>query len=173
LTVVAFGSPFTVTITTNNTRMTPVLRRTDSSNTDFIILVRQLDAYLAEKDGSEHSFYAQYNSVATLRNVVIAYHNGIAVCCGAFKPFSEDTVEVKRMYTLPGYRGQGYAAAVLAELERWAAELSYIRCVLETGKRQSEAVLFYPRNGYTLIPNYGQYAGIENSLCFEKLLANV
>lgn len=47
------------------------------------------------------------------------------------------------------------------------------KCVLETGKRQADAVQLYERRGYKLIPNYGQYTGVENSVCFEKEIANV
>jgi GNAT superfamily N-acetyltransferase len=72
------------------------------------------------------------------------------------------------MYTRPGARGKGIASLVLAELERWAGELSYGRCVLETGKRQPEAIALYKKRGYTSIPNYGQYIGVDNSVCFEK-----
>ncbi len=58
----------------------------------------------------------------------------------------------------------------MSELEVWATELSYEKCVLETGKRQQEAIALYTKNGYKRIPNYGQYTGVENSLCFEKIL---
>jgi putative acetyltransferase len=79
-------------------------------------------------------------------------------------------MEVKRMYTSPESRGKGTAAQVLNELEKWAAELYCKKCVLETGKRQPEAIGLYQKGGYKIIPNYGQYAGIENSVCFEKEL---
>jgi putative acetyltransferase len=59
---------------------------------------------------------------------------------------------------------------VLSELESWAAELGYPKCVLETGKRQPEAIALYEKQGYQRIPNYGQYIGVENSVCFEKVL---
>jgi putative acetyltransferase len=72
------------------------------------------------------------------------------------------------MFTLPEGRGKGIATKVLTELELWATELSYEKCILETGKRQSEAIELYIKNGYKLISNYGQYAEIENSICFEK-----
>jgi hypothetical protein len=42
--------------------------------------------------------------------------------------------------------------------------------VLETGKRQPDAVALYKKCGYKQIPNYGQYIGMENSVCFEKWL---
>lgn len=142
--------------------------RTNSNNPDFIELVKHLDADLAEKNGSDHSFYAQFNKIDKLKHVVVIYENDKAVGCGAMKEYSTGTFEIKRMFTEPQSRGKGFATKVLAELEIWANELSYEKCILETGKKQPEAVKLYQKNGYKLIPNYGQYAGIENSLCFEK-----
>ncbi|MDQ2692245.1 MAG: GNAT family N-acetyltransferase, partial [Chloroflexota bacterium] len=90
--------------------------------------------------------------------------------CGAIKEYSPGVVEVKRMYTSPESRGKGVATNVLSELEAWAGELSYGTCILETGKKQPEAIRLYQKNGYKVIPNYGQYAEVENSLCFEKII---
>jgi putative acetyltransferase len=142
--------------------------RTDSDNQDFINLVKHLDADLAERDGSEHSFYAQFNKIDKIKYVIVAHENSKPVGCGAIKEYSPTIMEIKRMYTLPESRGKGIATKVLTELELWAADLSYKKCILETGKKQPEAIGLYRKNGYKLIPNYGQYAGIENSVCFEK-----
>ncbi|HNM27383.1 MAG TPA: GNAT family N-acetyltransferase [Saprospiraceae bacterium] len=148
------------------------LLKTDSSHPDFVQLVRLLDADLALRDGDEHAFYAQFNKTDHLKNVVVAYAAGRAVACGAFRDFEPSVVEIKRMYTLPEYRGKGIASRVLAELEQWAGSLAVQKCVLETGKKQPEAIRLYTKNGYSVIPNYGQYAGIDNSVCFEKVLAD-
>jgi len=142
--------------------------RTDSDNRDFIELVKHLDADLAQRDGSEHSFYAQFNKVDKIKHVVVAYENDVPAACGAMKHYSPSAMEIKRMYTLPALRGKGIASAVLKELETWAHELSFEKCVLETGKRQPEAIGLYTKSGYKVIPNYGQYIGIQNSVCFEK-----
>jgi GNAT superfamily N-acetyltransferase len=146
------------------------ITRTDSSNRDFIELVKHLDADLAERDGEDHSFYAQFNKIDKIKHVVVAYDDGKPVSCGAIKEYAHDTMEVKRMYTLPESRGKGIASKVLTELETWAAELSYQKCILETGKKQPEAIRLYTKNGYKIIPNYGQYVEVENSVCFEKEL---
>ena len=147
------------------------LIRTDSNNKDFIALVAQLDAYLKITDGDEHDFYNQFNGIENLKHTVIAYSNKTPVGCGAFKPFEATKVEIKRMYTLPEARGKGIASALLKELEDWAYELGYRYTILETGKRQVEAVNFYKKCHYISIPKYGQYKTMENSLCFEKQLA--
>ena len=144
------------------------ITRTNSDNPDFIELVKYLDADLAERDGKDHPFYAQFNKIDKLKYVIVAYENGKPVSCGAMKEYKPGIVEIKRMYTLPEKRGKGIASKILAELEIWAVELDYDKCILETGKKQPEAVKLYKKNGYRSIPNYGQYAGIENSLCFEK-----
>lgn len=146
------------------------IQRTDSSNEDFIHLVRFLDKELAGRDGAEHGFYAQFNKIDALKYVVVAYDEKKAVSCGAIKPFEEGIMEVKRMYTLPEFRGKGIASVVLRELEQWTKELQMKKCVLETGIRQPEAIALYTKNGYSRIPNYGQYAGVENSVCFEKVV---
>ena len=147
------------------------LKRTDATDADFKELVRSLDIYLAEKDGDEHDFYDQYNQLDTIRYAIVAYEEDQPVSCGAIKEFSADTIEVKRMFTLESHRAKGLAGMVLTELENWAKELGYARTVLETGVRQTEAVEFYKKKRYQPIDNYGQYAGVENSLCFEKVLA--
>ncbi|WP_339877109.1 GNAT family N-acetyltransferase [uncultured Algoriphagus sp.] len=146
------------------------LTRTDSSNPDFVALVKLLDAYLAEKDGRDHDYYNQFNTIVMLKNVVVGYDNDEPVACGAIKEFDSETMEVKRMFTKPEARSKGLASRVLTELENWAVEMGYKKCVLETGKRQVEAVSLYKKRGYSIIPNYDQYIGIENSLCFQKEL---
>jgi len=144
------------------------LIRTDSGNNDFIQLVKKLDADLAVRDGEEHSFYSQFNKVDLIRHVVLSYQNNEAISCGAIKEYDSKTMEVKRMFTLPENRGKGIAGLILVELENWAKEMNFEKCILETGKKQAEAIGLYKKSGYVIIPNYGQYAGIENSVCFMK-----
>ena len=74
------------------------------------------------------------------------------------------------MYVPPANRGKGIASHVLSALETWAGELNYKKCILETGEKQPEAIRLYKKNNYRIIPNYGQYEGVSNSICFEKTL---
>lgn len=144
--------------------------RTDSKNQDFINLVKLLDKELADRDGADHSFYAQFNKIDLIKNVVVAYCDGNPVGCGAFKPYNDSSAEVKRMYVPEAVRGQNIASRVLTEIENWARETGFNTCILETGLRQPEAIALYKKMGYQVVPNYGQYAGIENSVCFQKEL---
>ena len=148
------------------------LIRTTSESPDFQQLVQLLDRDLAQRDGDEHGFYAQYNKIALIKHAVVAYADDEPVGCGAFKEYAPDSVEIKRMFVQPTHRQRGVARTVLAELETWATELGYANCVLETGKRQPEAIALYERSGYELTPNYGQYIGIDNSVCLRKTLTS-
>lgn len=144
--------------------------RTDSENPDFVHLVSLLDAELAKRDGDEHAFYDQFNKITTIKHTVVIHEGDKPIACGAIKEFDRHHMEVKRMYTIPEYRGQGVASKILHELEQWTVELGYSSCVLETGKRQPEAIALYLKRGYGQTANYGQYVGIANSVCFRKQL---
>jgi len=146
------------------------LIRTDSDNSDFRELVDLLDRELQIRDGAEHSFYAQYNKIDKIREVIVAYVDEKVVGCGAFKEYAPQVAEIKRMYVRENLRGRGIAGKILSELETWAKELSFSECVLETGLKQPEAIGLYQKSGYEIIPNYGQYAGVENSVCMRKFV---
>ncbi len=146
------------------------IRRSTSTDLAFIELVSLLDADLKIRDGADHNFYNQYNAIATIKNCIVGYYNNMPVACGAIKKYDDTTMEVKRMYVLPEYRGKGFALKVISALEHWSKELGYSKCVLETGLMQPEAISLYRKCGYNRIPNYGQYDGVENSVCFEKIL---
>ncbi|KFF27477.1 GNAT family N-acetyltransferase [Chryseobacterium vrystaatense] len=144
--------------------------RTDSSNTDFRNLVKLLDADLAVRNGDDHAFYDQFNKIDAIKNCIVIYIDKLPAACGAFKEFSEDTVEIKRMYTSPDFRKRGLATAIVKELESWARESGYSKAVLESSLEQNEALSVYEKSGYYRIPNYGQYVGVDNSVCYEKKL---
>lgn len=145
------------------------LVRTDSTNAEFQKLVKSLDTYLADRDGDDHAFYDQYNKIDAIKNVIVAYDNETAIGCGAFKEYETGTAEIKRMFVPEEKRGQGIASKILSELEKWALEEDFDKCVLET-VADSGAVFLYKKSGYIIIPNYGQYAGMEKSCCMEKSL---
>lgn len=144
--------------------------RTNSENIDFIQLVSELDKLLAEMNDREHDYYNQFNRIDTIKHVVLVYLDDEAVSCGAIKEYDSDTIEVKRMFTINEFRGKGFASQVLNELESWAKELGYAKCILETGKKLPDAVNLYRKKGYNQIQNFNQYINMENSICFQKTL---
>jgi GNAT superfamily N-acetyltransferase len=148
--------------------MNRITKRTDSSDPDFVQLVQALDAELAIFNGDHNSFYASFNQIPALQHVILIYIDHSPVACGAFKPFDERSVEIKRMYVRPDFRRQGLAEQLLMELETWAREEKYECTVLETGRFLPGTIALYSKAGYHEIPNYGPYKGLEASICFRK-----
>jgi putative acetyltransferase len=146
------------------------IKKTSATNLHFKSLIALLDKDLAITDGEEHDFYHQFNGTQQIKHVLVGYIGNTPVSCGAFKVLHTKEVEIKRMYTDAYYRGKGYAVQLLSALEKWAAEEGFTSCILETGTRQKAAIALYHKCGYQIIPNYGPYKGVENSLCFKKAL---
>ncbi len=148
----------------------PEFIRTNSSNDDFRMLIQALDEDLYLRNGEIQLAYRQYNQVDHVDHVIVIYVDGKPVGCGCFKKFDTETVEMKRMFVLPEMRGKHLAAGLLRELEKWAVEEGNTKAVLETGLRQVEAIRLYTVASYVLTENYGQYIGMEDSICYRKNL---
>jgi GNAT superfamily N-acetyltransferase len=120
------------------------------------------------EDGATH-FRLDAAEVAEGRGAfLIAYAGGRPVGCGAIRKIEEGVGEIKRMFVLPTARGQGVGRAVLAAVEDEARRLGLRRLLLETGERQSEALVLYERSGYARIPPFGEYVGSPLSICLGK-----
>jgi Acetyltransferase (GNAT) family. len=146
------------------------IKRTTSESLDFRHLIAALDDDLYLRNGEAQLKYRQYNKVDMIRHVVVIYVDGKPVGCGAFKKFDDESVEIKRMFVFSEMRGNRLAARILEELEKWAIEEGYSKAVLETGHKQTEAIRLYSVAGYSRTENYGQYIGMDESICYRKLL---
>lgn len=147
-----------------------IIKRTNSDNKAFQELVKALDLDLKIRDGEKHLILAELNKTDKLKYVIVAYNQETVVGCGALKKYSENIMEIKRMFVQSNKRGQGIASTILTELEIWCQELNFIKCILETGRNQPEAIRLYVKNNYKIIPNFGKYQNVDNSICFEKTL---
>jgi len=144
--------------------------RTTNDHADFRQLVNALDDDLYLRNGEAQLQYRRYNQIDHINHVILVYVDGKPVGCGCFKRFDNETIEIKRMFVLPEMRGKQLAAQLLQKLEQWAIDEGYCNAVLETGLRQVEAIRLYTRAGYSLTQNYGQYIGMEDSICYRKEL---
>ena len=148
----------------------PEFIRTTSENPDFRKMVNALDEDLYQRNGEGQKQYQQFNHINHIKHAIVIYLEGKPVGCGCFKRFDDQTVEMKRMFVQIEMRGKQLAAKMLQELEKWAVEEGYCKAVLETGVRQVEAQRLYSVAGYSKTENYGQYVGMEDSICYSKNL---
>ena len=136
----------------------------------FRALVTELDEELDERYGAQMDFFGQYNHSSDIETALVALLDGDLAGCGCFKLYSENTVEIKRIFVPKRFRGMGVARAIMAELESWARELGYEFAILETGILQPEAIRLYERAGYARIPNYPPYENVSESVSYRKSL---
>lgn len=90
--------------------------------------------------------------------------------CGAFKPYNDTTIELKRMFVRSMFRGHGIGRAIVLALEAEARRRGYVESILETARRMPEAIALYRACGYETIPRYGQYVESERSVCMRRML---
>lgn len=145
---------------------------TDGKDPLFTGLCTELDAYLNELAGGEENRaqYVPLNKLDFINDAFVAMDGEIPAGCAAFKRFDDKSAEVKRVFVKPEYRGRGIAREILEVLEQAARKQSYTRLVLETGAPLVAAHRLYVSIGYTVIPNYGPYADMVESICMEKQL---
>ena len=148
------------------------LKRTSTKDRDFRNLIVELDTDLQSRYKDVKYQYNANTDVDHLNTAVIAYIQDIAVGCGCFKEIGENTVEIKRMFVNPYFRGFGVASSIIEELLIWAKQLYYAEAVLETGKKQPESIKLYAKHGFTIIDNFGPYVGMEESVCMRMHLTN-
>jgi len=146
------------------------LTRCNGADPAFTALTRALDRDLRERYGQQMDYYGVFNQSSDVEHALYAALDGEPVGCGCFKPFSEDTVEMKRVFVQTNQRGKGIARELMCALETWARELGYRAAVLETGVLQPEAIRLYEAAGYERIPNYPPYEGVAESVCYRKAL---
>ncbi|OLT46235.1 GNAT family N-acetyltransferase [Saccharomonospora sp. CUA-673] len=108
---------------------------------------------------------------------LVGYRGDEPIACGGWRRHDEDEgplragdAEIKRMFVVEAHRGNGHARAMLAALERTAADADCRRIVLETGTRQPEAIALYRSAGYREIDKFGVYAQDVLSVCMAKEL---
>ena len=100
--------------------------------------------------------------------MIVAYDGNIPVGCASFKRYDEECAEVKRVFVKQAYRGRGISKKLMELLEKAAREQGYRYLILESGEPLVAAMALYRKTGYKVIPNYGQYENMEDSVCMKK-----
>lgn len=146
--------------------------KTDGTNRDFVNMCAELDENLEELVGTkiQRSKYTQYNTLEKIKDVLVIYKEGIPVGSGGYRFYDDETIEIKRIYVDKLYRGLGLSKELVLRLEADARIKGYRFAILETGELLEAATSLYKKLGYKVIPNYGPYKDMPESLCMQKKL---
>lgn len=145
---------------------------TNGENPDFIGLCHDLDDFLNELVGGEknRAEYIPYNKLDDIHDVIVAYDEDIPVGSAGFKKYDDECAEVKRVFIKREYQGKGISKKLMELLEERAKNKGYKYLILESGEPLAAAMSLYRKIGYKVIPNYGQYKDMPDSVCMKKEL---
>lgn len=132
-------------------------------------IIEELSQNLYERFGSDgKNSFTDWEYSNPKYVFIIAELDDEIVGCGAIRPLSEKTGEVKRMFAK--YPRKNIGQSILSFLETKAKELNYEELVLETRVKNQEACSFYLKSNYRKTPNYGKYVNRLDAVCFQKTL---
>lgn len=149
-------------------------RRTDGKNKDFIENCIFLDMDLDRRVGKEvqRDKYNKYNQLDEIREAIVVYEDNKPIGGGAIRRYNDEDIELKRVFVHPECQGRGIGTKLVSLLVEWATELGCKRIILETGNILSEACAVYKKLGFQVIPNYGSYVNMPESVCMAKDMEN-
>ena len=145
---------------------------TDGNNSDFLHFYEITEEYYSKAAGGlkKREGYVQYNLSSAIPDVLIAYEDGKAVGCAGLKKYSEEDIEIKRVWVEPDFRGKGIAFSMMQYLEKKALQKGFQRMILQTRPVMEDAISLYRKLGYSFIDNYPPYDRLEGAVCMAKSL---
>ncbi|XOK64416.1 GNAT family N-acetyltransferase [Paenibacillus elgii] len=143
----------------------------EPNNEDLIALIAKLDDYLYSLYPADEVFGVDLEGAEVNEMVfVLAYWDGMAAGCGAYRPLDAQAAELKRIFVDPSFRNKGIASSILSFLEQEAMRAGFTSLLLETGPMQPESIALYKKFGFIDIAPFGEYADCPSSICMEKKL---
>jgi GNAT superfamily N-acetyltransferase len=88
---------------------------------------------------------------------LLASRDGLISGGGAFRRFSEDSCEMKRLFVPQRFAGRGTGRLLCRDLMRTAAAEGYRRMLLDTGNLLKEAIGLYHSMGFRECAPYREY----------------
>jgi GNAT superfamily N-acetyltransferase len=153
------------------------IRRVGYGHPDALLLIEAVQAeYVVRYGGPDRTPLDPLMFEPPAGSFFVGYLGDVPVATGAWRRSGVEalgtaaTAEVKRMYVAPTARGRGIARAMLAHLERTAAESGAEVLVLETGLKQPEAIALYESSGYRPVPQFGFHRDSPTSRCYGRRL---
>ena len=145
---------------------------TDGCDETFRHLYIETEKYYSEIVGGveKRAGFVPYNLSETISDVLIVYISGKPVGCAGLKKYSDNDVEIKRVWVDPESRGQKIASRLLNLIEEKARQMNYKRAILQTRRIMADAIGLYEKRGYSIIDNYPPYDQLEGAICMALLL---
>ena len=152
--------------------MQPSFRWTDGKDRDFQSFWLKTEEYYNQLVGGAENrkTFMPYNISDSIADVLIAFDGDTAIGCAGLKPYSGNSVEIKRVWVEPAYRRNHIAQGMMIQLEKKALENGFSQLILQTREIMTGAIQLYVKLGYHRIQNYPPYDSLDGAVCFAKEL---
>jgi len=90
---------------------------------------------------------------------LVALNSKQVIGSGALRRLDVESAELKRMWLLEAYHGQGIGYRLIKQLIDFARKNGYTCIRLQTSPKQARALVFYKRVGFHEIPCYNDNLG--------------
>jgi putative acetyltransferase len=112
-------------------------------------VIKRFDT-MSDIDNVEADYFEQGGTFLVLID------DGRVVGCGAIRRWNSEICELKRMWLLPAYRGQGLGYQMVQILFEFAINMGYktVRLDLFDAQKQAQALSFYRQLGFYAIAPY-------------------
>jgi putative acetyltransferase len=101
----------------------------------------------------------QANYFKAVGTFLVALNGEQVIGSGALRRLDAETAELKRMWLLEAYHGQGIGYRLITNLIEFARDKGYTRIRLQTSPLQVRALAFYRMVGFYEIPCYNDGVG--------------
>lgn len=144
-------------------------------------LFRAYFQFLAQEDGLNTSNQGIEDELATLPGkfappggrLIMAVNSEQALGCTALRRIDEQVCELKRMFVLPQFRGQGVGKALARKLIEDARTMGYDCMRLDTGNFWTAAIQLYESLGFQRIePSHDVSEDLRKVSIFMELKLN-
>ena len=143
---------------------------TDGNDETFQNFYVKTEGYYSKIVGGKdkREAFIPFNLSQDITYVLVVYDGDYAVGCAGLKVYSDEAVEIKRVWVEPEYRGRHIASRMMDLLELKSSELGFRKSILQTRPIMQDAVRLYESRGYTIIDNYPPYDKLDGAICMAK-----
>ena len=145
------------------------IKKVPTNHPDLLSLVDELNQFFVAEWGEDTTLsYANHHNLDDMHSAFVAYENNVAIGCACWKLRSDNLPEVKQMYVKSDYRGANVSGQLLEEIETDIKKTGFDFSVLETGSDMTQAIRFYEKQGYKIVPNFAEFIGDTLCVCLKK-----
>ena len=150
------------------------IKKVELNHPDFLCVLEKMEEYLDEQyvkyNTKVRAKYRSDDAKLTYDCALVAYDGEEPIGSCAYKIIDDTTAELKKVFVLPEFTGDGIATSLVHMVEDDAKAAGITKMILKTSDPLRKAVNLYEQLGYAFIPNFAPYEDDPMAICMQKSL---